>query len=68
MFDYDDWKTTQPIDALREKLWDKVMDMSLTEVRRELIDLGVLDSFNQKVRYDIRQRWVDVVYDLRSEK
>lgn len=67
MHNYDAWKTTPPTDELREKLFDQVMDMTLTQVRMDLMQYGVLDKWCEKVHYDIRQRWVDLTYELRSE-
>lgn len=65
--DYDTWKTTPPTDIEKEKLWDEVMDMTLTEVRRDLMEYGVLDKWCQRVRYDVRQRWVDLTHELRRQ-
>lgn len=52
-----------PQDALWEKLWDEASEKTDEQIREDLHQWGVLDQDDQLGEDELRDYWVQFVYD-----
>lgn len=59
MTDYDLWKTT-PIEDSKYEYWSSYSEsLTLSEMRKDLLENGVIETYTQKLEKEVWEMWVE---------
>jgi hypothetical protein len=64
---YDDWKTSPPEDDLFQYTCDRCDDTDIEEIKEDLISWECIDEGHNHREEDLRELWVEYMYDNPDE-